>query len=111
VCIHTNRYIAYIAFTKAYRGKEVCGLHLAPLAVNPEFHNQGIDSELLRFALRQKEVKETTVFVLGEPRFYERFGFVRCEQPRCPFDSGNRHFLALRNDSNHHFTVGYEPEF
>ncbi|SHO44688.1 GNAT family N-acetyltransferase [Desulfopila aestuarii] len=111
VCIHTNRYIAYIAFTKAYRGNDVCGLHLAPLAVNPEFQHQGIGSELLRFALRQKEVKDTTIYVLGAPKFYERFGFVRCDQPKCPFDPGNKHFLALRNDPHQHFTVGYEPEF
>jgi putative acetyltransferase len=26
VCIHTNKAIAYIAFTPAYNGKETCGL-------------------------------------------------------------------------------------
>ena len=35
VCIHTNRVIAYIAFSNAYNGSDVCGLHLAPLAVKP----------------------------------------------------------------------------
>lgn len=51
VCIHINMVIGYIAFTNAYNGSEVCGLHLASLAVKPEFQNQGIGSELLRFAL------------------------------------------------------------
>lgn len=111
VCVHTSRYIAYIAFTAAYRGNNVCGLHLAPLAVNPHFQQQGIGSELLRFALRQKEIADKTIFVLGDPHFYERFGFVRCDQPRCPFDRNNDHFLALRNLEEPHFTVGYEPEF
>ena len=58
VCLHINAVIAYIAFTKAYNGSAVCGLHLAPLAVKPEFQNQGIGSELLRFALRQEAIKE-----------------------------------------------------
>src|SRR5512136_1926138 len=52
VCIHTNKIIAYIAFSNAYNGNEVCGLHLAPMAVTPEFQKQGVGSELLRFALR-----------------------------------------------------------
>lgn len=111
ICIHTNAVIAYIAFTRAYNGSSVCGLHLAPLAVKPDFQNQGIGSELLRFALRQKEIKESTVFVLGDPRFYRKFGFTSCAMPICPFDPGNAHFLSIRNNTTSQFTVGYESEF
>ncbi|MBU2538709.1 MAG: N-acetyltransferase [Proteobacteria bacterium] len=111
ICIHTNTVIAYIAFTNAYNGSAVCGLHLAPLAVKPEFQNQGIGSELLRFALRQKEIKESTVFVLGDPRFYRKFGFTPCAMPICPFDTDNARFLSLRNTTTSQFTVGYEAEF
>lgn len=111
VCIHTNRYVAYIAFTNAYDGDKICGLHLAPLAVNPQFQNQGLGSELLRFALRQEVIQNTTIFVLGDPKFYQRFGFERCDQPICPFDKNNAHFLALHNSTTHNYTVGYEPEF
>lgn len=111
VCIHTNTVIAYIAFTKAYNGSTVCGLHLAPLAVKPEFQGQGIGSELLRFALRQKEIKDTTIFVLGDPRFYRKFGFTPCAMPICPFDTDNAHFLSIRNNTESQFNVGYEAEF
>ena len=111
VCIHTGRYIAYIAFTNAYNGSEICGLHLTLLAVNPEFQHQGIGTELLRFALRQKEIRDKTVFVLGEPRFYERFGFQPCHQPLCSISPGKSKFLALRNNPGLSFTVGYEPEY
>ncbi len=41
VCIHTNKVIAYIAFTNAYHGSEVCGLHLGPMAVAPNFKGRG----------------------------------------------------------------------
>jgi len=111
VGIHINRVIAYIAFTKAYEGADVCGLHLAPLAVKPEFQRQGIGAEMLRFALRQEAIKASTVFVLGDPGFYQRFGFTPCATPLCPFAKDNAHFLSIRNTTSLPFTVGYEAEF
>jgi putative acetyltransferase len=111
VCIHVNMVIAYIAFTKAYHGSTVCGLHLGPLAVKPEFQHQGIGSELLRFALRQDVIRENTLFVLGAPGFYQQFGFEPCAQPLCPFDRNNAHFLSIRNTTSSPFSVGYESEF
>ena len=111
VCIHTNRVIAYVAFTNAYNGNDLCGLHLAPMAVTPEFQKQGVGSELLRFALRQEAIKEQALFVLGEPGYYKKFGFEPCRLPICPFDKDNAHFLSLRNETTTSFTLGYEPEF
>ncbi len=111
VCIHANMVIAYIAFSNAYNGKYVCGLHLAPLAVNPEFQNRGIASELLRFALRQEVIKADALFVMGDPAYYQKFGFELCTLPICPFDKNNEHFLSIRNNATTRYTVGYEPEF
>lgn len=111
VAIHTNKVIAYLAFSQAYHGHEVCGLHLAPMAVGPGFQRQGVGSELLRFALRQEPIKSQPLFVLGKPGFYKRFGFEPCSQPICPFDKNNAHFLSLRNTTTSSFIVGYEPEF
>ncbi len=111
ICIHRDRAIAYIAYSNAFHGKEVCGLHLAPLAVATEMQHQGIGSELLRFSLRQKKIREKPIFVLGDPNFYMKFGFERCTMPICPFDKNNEHFLSIRNNTSSTFTVGYEPEF
>jgi putative acetyltransferase len=111
VCLHSNKVTAYIAFSNAYNGREVCGLHLAPMAVAPEFQRKGVGSELLRFALRQETIKSQTLFVLGKPDYYKRFGFEPCTLPMCPFDNHNTHFLSMRNDIATHFIVGYEPEF
>ena len=112
VCLHINKVVAYIGFSNAYDGSdEVCGLHLAPLAVKPEFQGQGIGSELLRFALRQDVIKEKKLFVLGDPGFYQKFGFELCKNPICPFDKNNEHFLSIRNEPSSPFTVGYEAEF
>lgn len=111
VCIHRNTVIAYIAFSKAFDGTKVCGLHLAPLAVKPEMQNQGIGSELLRFSLRQDVIRESTVFVLGSPGFYRKFGFEPCIMPLCPLEKNNARFLSIRNTASRRYTVGYEPEF
>jgi len=111
ICIHRNKAIAYIAYSNAFCGKEVCGLHLAPLAVTPQMQNQGIGSELLRFSLRQDVIKKKTLFVLGDPNFYTKFGFEYCNIPACPFDKNNEHFLAIRKSTSGMFTVGYEQEF
>ncbi len=111
ICIHRNKAIAYIAYSNAYNGKEVCGLHLAPLAVTTQMQNQGIGSELLRFSLRQKAIRDKALFVLGDPNFYKKFGFKQCALPICPFDKNNKHFLSIRNNTSTQFTVGYEPEF
>lgn len=111
VGIHINRVVSYIAFSNAYNGSAVVGLHLAPLAVNPEFQRQGIGSEMLRFALRQDVIKEETLFVLGDPGFYQKFGFAPCSMPCCPFSRKNGGFLTLRNHTSSQYIVGYEAEF
>ena len=111
VCIHTNKVTAYIAFSNAYHGKAICGLHLAPMAVAPDFQKQGVGTELLRFAMRQDAVKSQPLFVLGAPGYYQRFGFEPCSIPICPFDTNNAHFLSMRNNTTAGFVVGYEPEF
>ncbi|ANA41419.1 acetyltransferase [Geobacter anodireducens] len=110
-CIIGGKVIAYIAFTNAYHGRDVCGLHLAPMAVAPEFQGRGVGLELLRFALRQEAINSQTLFVLGEPAYYGRFGFESCSTPICPFDKNNEHFLSMRNTATNSFVVGYEPEF
>jgi putative acetyltransferase len=111
VCVHVNKVIAYIAFSHAYQGTGICGLHLAPMAVAPDFQKQGVGTELLRFALRQEAIKNQPLFVLGEPGYYRRFGFEPCSLPICPFDTDNAHFLSMRSTVTTSFIVGYEPEF
>lgn len=111
VALHINKAIGYIAFSNAYHGKDVVGLHLAPMAVGPDFQKQGIGSELMRFALRQEAIKTQTLFVLGAPKFYRKFGFEPCSMPTCPFDPDNAHFLSIRNTTTVPYVVGYEPEF
>ncbi len=111
VCIVRDSVVAYIGFTNAYKGKQIVGLHLGPLAVTPQMQGQGIGSELLRFALRQDVIRESTIFVFWDVKFFQRFGFEPCAVPNCPFEKGNKKFLSLRNESSDEYIIGYEPEF
>ena len=72
--------VGHILFTPVViEGKEgnLKGMGLAPMAVLPEFQNQGIGSQLVRAGLAAvAETQSPFVVVLGHPTFYPRFGFV-----------------------------------
>lgn len=68
------------------------GLALAPLAVDPDFRDMHIGTELVRNGLDlARQPGFTSVFVFGQPDYYRRFGFrsdladpanVDCQGPR-----------------------------
>ena len=52
------------------------GLLLGPLAVDPEFRNLGIGTRLMQESLiRAAALDHRVVLLVGDPGFYERFGF------------------------------------
>jgi putative acetyltransferase len=54
------------------------GNGLAPVAVRPDVQSQGIGSKLIREGLRRcKELGFDYCVVLGDPEYYQRFGFER----------------------------------
>jgi putative acetyltransferase len=54
----------------------VPALALAPVAVLPEFQNQGVGSALVRRGLEEcRQQGHQIVVVLGHPNYYPRFGF------------------------------------
>lgn len=104
--------VAHILFTQAFDGDRPIGWHLGPVAVHPEFQHQGIGSQLVRAAVNEEPIFPDSVFVLGDPHFYERFGFRVTEKARCPYNEGNTHFRALRwNDDGPIFEIGYCSSF
>lgn len=74
-----GRVIGHILFSDlpiVTAAKIVPALALAPLAVRPEFQNQGIGSKLVRVGLEKcREQGHRIVIVLGHPHYYPRFGF------------------------------------
>ncbi len=69
---------------------------LAPLGIDPAYQRRGIGDALTRAGIAQlREHGERLAFVLGNPNFYQRFGF-SLEVARA-FDSSyaGDHFMAL----------------
>lgn len=72
--------VGHILFSYIHlAGKETLPvLALAPVAVLPQFQNQGIGTALVQYGLEKAdELGEALVIVLGHPSFYSRFGFVQ----------------------------------
>lgn len=89
-------------------------LALAPLAVEPRFQRRGIGGALVRQALAAvRETGDDIVFVLGDPAYYERFGFSRDLGARYPCRYGGDHFqaLPLRELAPVATEVAYPPAF
>jgi len=77
-------------------GCAIRALGLAPVAVMPERQGEGIGARLIWTALMQARLlEEDMVFVLGDPGYYERFGF--SAETAAPFASpyAGPHFMAL----------------
>jgi putative acetyltransferase len=77
-------------------------LALAPVAVSPQFQNQGVGTALVQYGLEKADkLGEALVIVLGHPSFYPRFGFVQSTYYgiKSPFDSPAEAFMVkpLRN--------------
>jgi len=74
----------------------VAGMGLGPVAVLPPRQSQGIGASLIHSGLRIAESRRTDiVFVVGDPEFYQRFGFDAATA--APFQSpyAGPHFQAL----------------
>ena len=105
-----SKVVAYILYTPATNGAAEIGYHLAPVAVHPDFQRQGLGSSLIRETLSL--LCDEAIFVLGDPRYYERFGFIQTITAQCPFDEGNKHFRSIRwSDEHETFSIGYSSAF
>ena len=74
-------------------------LSLAPLAVRPSHHNQGIGGRLVDVGLRKASLRpEPFCVVLGHPSYYPRFGFEPAipQGIRLPFDLADESAFMMR---------------
>ncbi len=69
--------IAHVLFTLCgTEERDRTGALLAPLGVLPRLQRQGLGTALVRAGLeRLKKMGTRQVFVLGDPAYYQRFGF------------------------------------
>ena len=82
VAVAGNKVVGYIAFSPVTVSDGSPGWYgLGPISVLPELQKQGIGKSLIREGLsRLKSTGAKGCILVGDPGFYERFGF------RCPKD-------------------------
>ena len=93
-------------------------LGLAPMAVLPQYQNQGVGSALVREGLNQcGRLGHKVVVVLGHPQYYPRFGFRPAKERglRCEYDVPDEVFMVAELEvgaiGERKGTVKYHPEF
>ena len=78
--------VAHIAFSPAAIGESPSGWFVVgPVAVHPDYQGKGIGRRLIEASLDLMRSREARGCVLvGDPEFYDRFGFRRCPQVTWP---------------------------
>ncbi len=106
--------VAFVALSRMRAPLKALGL--APVAVLPEHRNRGIAAEMILRALADaRQAGWEGVFLLGDPGFYNRFGFtVEVAQDfQSPYAGPHFMALALRGDQLPETSgaVEYAPAF
>jgi putative acetyltransferase len=77
VAEYEGKVIGHIAFSEVtINGDDRSWYGLAPLSVDPDYHNQGVGSQLVLSGLEAiKKLGAEGCVLVGEPEYYGRFGF------------------------------------
>lgn len=112
-----GKVVGYAGFSRlAIKDRDLSATALAPVAVAKCYRRRGIASKLVREGIRRlEESGEDLVFVLGDPPYYQRFGFdAKIARRFCAQWSGPA-FMALplerRPDAADRPQVVYPPAF
>jgi putative acetyltransferase len=94
--------------------KQAKGIGLAPVAVRPDVQRRGIGSQLIREGLWLcKEKDFDYCVVLGNPKYYQRFGFQKASSFGIQNEYGvDEEFMVIHFSNCEVFgVVKYAPEF
>ncbi|MCH7313368.1 bifunctional HD family hydrolase/GNAT family N-acetyltransferase [Acinetobacter sp. ANC 3882] len=77
VAIHNHKLVGHIAFSPVKISDGTTGWYgLGPVSVLPEYQSQGVGSKLIRTGIEAlKDLDAVGCVLLGEPEYYDRFGF------------------------------------
>jgi len=105
--------VGHIAFSPVtLDGADLGWYGLGPVSVRPDLHGRGIGAALIRAGLEQlKALGARGCVVLGDPRYYPRFGFARNTAVRYE-GVPPEYFMALSLDGSAAAgCVAYHPAF
>jgi putative acetyltransferase len=113
-----GRIVGHVGFSPITIGGIHHALALAPVAVAPPCQRRGIGAALVRRGLEQcRDIPCPVVVVLGEPAYYNRFGFIPASAYgiSCPFPVPDEVYMALKlapgEGRDCRGVVRYRPEF
>lgn len=97
-------------------GQQLSGAGLAPVAVEPALHGQGIGEALIRAGIAALREQGCAIsFVLGHEGYYPRFGYSPELAARFASPFAGPHFMAMMLDSDAAWPLGgradYAPAF
>jgi putative acetyltransferase len=101
VAVQDELIVGHILFSVVHLwdgGQSTPLLSLAPMAVLPEYQNQGIGSALVSEGLRHcRALGYRAVVVLGHPNYYPRFGFILAREKgvKLPFEAPDEACMVL----------------
>ncbi len=76
VAIRDQRIVGHVVCTRGWVG-ELAALGLGPISVLPDYQRHGIGQALMHALIGAADAAgEPLIAVLGDPHFYDRFGFV-----------------------------------
>lgn len=121
VAVIDEQVVGHIFFSPVSVESENSGftaMGLAPMAVLPEYQNQGIGTRLVREGLKEcQRLGQDIVVVLGHPNYYPRFGFAPANLKglRSEYDVPDEVFMVLELKEGalegRHGFVKYHSEF
>ena len=122
VAVKEGEVVGHILFSPISvncEGKRILGMGLAPMAVLPQYQNQGIGTQLVNEGIKiLKASKIPFIVVLGHAKYYPRFGFQVASKyglvPQwegVPDDVFMVLFLDESMKNNVHGVVNYRKEF
>lgn len=92
-----DRIVGTLTFWNVLAGPATRALLLGPLAVDPDYQGSGIGRALMLRGLGEaRELGHGAVLLVGDPPYYQRFGFSRAPVERLvmPGDGDERRFLG-----------------
>ncbi len=117
VAVHGEQVLGHILFSPVATTPpgNAKGIGLAPVAVRPAVQSKGIGSRLIREGLhRCRELGYDYCVVLGNPKYYQRFGFETASQFGVQNEYGvDDEFMLIQFSKQCHVRglVKYAPEF
>lgn len=120
VALVERQVVGHILFSPVTIGAKSSNLKaigLAPLAVLPDYQGQGIGSQLVQQGLSEcRKAGYQIVVVLGEPAFYQRFGFQAASGFGIRYEDVPEAFFLLKELQSGALVgrtgiVEYQPEF